>query len=241
MDQEQPIRPEQGPTVSRHALKAMDDLWGEVLKLAGTVLGALTTSVQALCEGRVDLAVEVKVEEKAIDGWEVRIEHECIRVLALFGPLASDLRRVIAALRVTAELEQMADLAENIADRARKRAANPDAPPIPPDLAALAASALAQVRDSIEALTREDAERAQFVIASDREVEQARRAVQRALKQALQQDPERVSTWLRLINTARNLERAADHATHIARAVVYLKEGDIIRHGGPQEEQKPID
>ncbi len=237
MDQEQPIRPEQGPTVSRHALKAMDDLWGEVLKLAATVLGALTTSVQALCEGRVDLAVEVKVEEKAIDGWEVQIEHECMRVLALFGPLASDLRRVIAALRVTAELEQMADLAENIADRARKRAANPDAPPIPPDLAALAASALAQVRDSIDALTREDAERAQILIANDREVEQARRAVQRALKQALQQDPERVSTWLRLINTARNLERAADHATYIARAVVYLKEGDIIRHGGSQEEQ----
>jgi phosphate transport system protein len=235
MAQEQEKPQEQGPAVSRHALKAMEDLWAEVLKLAATVLGALTTSIQALCEGRADLAVEVKIEEKAIDGWEVRIEQECIRVLALFGPLASDLRRVIAALRVGAELERMADLAENIVDRVRKRAANPDAPPIPPDLAALAASALAQVRDSIDALTREDAELAQKVIAGDREVDKARRDVQRALKQALQQDPARVSTWLRLINTARNLEGAADHATHIAEAVVYLKEGDIVRHGGMQD------
>jgi phosphate transport system protein len=232
MAQEHENRPEQGPTVSRHALKAMEDLWGEVLKLSATVVGSLITSVQALCEGRADLAVEVKHEEKAIDGWEVRIEQECIRVLALFGPLASDLRRVITALRVATELERMADLAENIADRARKRAANPDAPPIPPDLTALAASALAQVRDSIDALTREDAELAQKVIAGGPEVDKARRDVQRALKQALQQDPGRVSTWLRLINTARNLEGAADHAAHIAEAIVYLKEGDIIRHGG---------
>jgi phosphate transport system protein len=233
MSPEQANRPEQGPAVSRHALKALEDLWAEVLKLAATVQGALTTSVQALREGRADLAVEVKVEEKVIDGWEVRIEQECVRVLALFGPTASDLRRVVVALRITAELELMADLAENIADRARKRAANPEAPPIPPCLAALAASALSQVRDSIDALTRDDVAVAQKVIANDREVGQARRAVQRELKQALQQNPDQVSVWLRLINTARNLERVADHAAHIAEAVVYLKEGDIIRHGGP--------
>ncbi|MGE5756822.1 MAG: phosphate signaling complex protein PhoU [Planctomycetaceae bacterium] len=226
-------RPEQGPAVSRHALKALEDLWAEVLRLAATVLGALTTSVQALREGRADLADEVKIEEKAIDGWEVRIEQECVRVLALFGPTASDLRRVVAALRITAELELMADLAENIADRARKRAANLVAPPFPPGLVALAAAALDQVRDSIDALTRDDVALAQKVIANDRAVGQARRAVQRELKQALQQDPDRVSVWLRLINTARNLERVADHAAHIAEAVVYLKEGDIIRHGGP--------
>jgi phosphate transport system protein len=232
MGQGEASRPEQGPTVSRHALKAMNNLWAEVLKLAGTVLGSLTTSVQALCEGRADLAVEVKVEEKAIDGWEVRIERECMRVLALFGPIASDLRRVLVALRVTAELERMGDLAENIADRARKRAADHEGPSIPPDLAALAALALAQARDSIDALNREDAELAQAVVVKNREVGPARRDVQRALKQSLQQDPQRVSTWLRLINTARNLEGVADHATHIAEAVVYLKEGDIIRHGG---------
>lgn len=224
--------PEHGPAVSRQAIKAVEALWGEVLKLSATVLGALTTSVQAFREGRADLADAVKTGERAIDGWEVRIEHECMRVLALFGPMASDLRRVVAALRITGELERMADLAENIADRARKRAADPDAPPIPPDLEALAALALEQVRDGLDALARDDVATAQRVIAKDDAVDRARRAVQGALKRAIQQEPDRVSTWLRLINTARNLERVADHAAHIAEAIVYIKEGDIIRHGG---------
>jgi phosphate transport system protein len=222
----------QGSSVVRHALKDQENLWKEVLKLSATVFAALTTSVRALRDNRADLAAEVKIEEKAIDNWEVKIEQECVRILARYGPIASDLRRVIAAMRISSELERMADLAEHIADRVKKRVKTAETVPVPPGLEALASASLAQVRDSLDALTRDDPELAQTVIREDRGVDRLRRTVLKELKDAIRQEPERVDTWLRLINTARNLERVADHAANIAETVVYLKEGDIIRHGG---------
>jgi phosphate transport system protein len=225
-------RSEQGSTLMRHVLKEQQDLWNEVLKLSATVSAALTTSVQALRDNRTDLAREVKVEERAIDSWEVKIEQECVRILARYGPTASDLRRVIAAMRISGELERMADLAEHIANRVRKRVATAETVPLPESLDALATASLAQVRDSLAALTHDDAELAQAVIREDNGVDRLRRAVLKELKEAIRREPDGVDTWLRLINTARNLERVADHAANIAETVVYLKEGDIIRHGG---------
>jgi phosphate transport system protein len=213
-------------------LKEQEDLWNEVLKLSATVAGALTASVRALHENSAELAREVKIEEKTIDSWEVKIEQECVRILALYGPTASDLRRVIAAMRVSSELERMADLAEHIANRVKKRLATAETEPVPASLDALATASLALVSDALAALNHADAELAQSVIREDRGVDRLRRTVLRELKDALRQEPDRVDTWLRLINTARNLERVADHAANIAETVVYLKEGDIIRHGG---------
>jgi phosphate transport system protein len=225
-------KPGQGATVVRHALKEQENLWNEVLKLSATVSGALAASVKALRENSAQLAREVKIEEKAVDNWEVKIEQECVRILARYGPTASDLRRVIAAMRVSSELERMADLAEHIANRVKKRIATAETVPVPGSLDALATASLAQVHDSLAALTGDDAELAQAVIREDRGVDRLRRAVLKELKDAIRQDPERVETWLRMINTARNLERVADHASNIAETVVYLKEGEIIRHGG---------
>jgi phosphate transport system protein len=222
----------QGPALVGHALKEQQDLWNQVLKLAATVSAALTASVQALRDSRADLAREVKIEEKAIDEWEVKIEQECVRILARYGPTASDLRRVITAMRVSSELERMADLAEHIANRVKKRVATAETAPLPGSLDALATASLALVDESLAALTHDDAELAQAVIREDRGVDRLRRTVLKELKDAIRQEPHRVTTWLRLINTARNLERVADHAANIAETVVYLKEGDIIRHCG---------
>lgn len=231
MPSENDINQGQGPTVVRHALREQENLWNEVLKLSTTVSAALTMSVQALRENRADLAAGVKIEEKAIDSWEVRIEQECVRILARYGPTASDLRRVIAAMRVSSELERMADLAEHIANRVKKRVTRAETVPVPGSLDVLATASLAQVRDSLDALTRDDVELAQAVIREDRGVDRFRRVVLNELKDAIRREPDSVDTWLRLINTARNLERVADHASNIAETVVYLKEGDIIRHG----------
>jgi phosphate transport system protein len=221
-------------TLGRHFLRDMEGLWGEILKLAAVVESALTTSVRALCDGRADLAAEVKGGENAIDRWEVRIEQLCLKVLALHQPVASDLRRVAAVLKINNDLERMADLAEHIAKRAKKLASSPEVVPVPQELETMAMEALASVHDSLDALAKNDTELARAVIAADRRVDRHRRAVLKELKESIRRDPDRVSTWLRLINTARNLERVADHATNIAEAVVYLKEGAIIRHVGVQ-------
>jgi phosphate transport system protein len=216
--------------LGRNFVRDMEGLWEQILKLAAVVETALTTSVRALCDGRPDLVAEVKGEEQAINDREVQIELDCLKVLALHNPVASDLRRVAAVLKINGDLERIGDLADHIADRARKIAKDPRPLPIPPRLEALAQEALAEVHASLDALARCDAELARSVIEADRGVDRHRRAVQKELKAAIRREPDRVNAWLRLINTARNLERVADHATNIAEAVVYLKEGRIIRH-----------
>jgi phosphate transport system protein len=219
-------------TLGRHFLHDMERIWGEILKLAAVVESTLSTSVRALCDGRADLAAEVKGGEKFINRWEVQIERECLKVLALHQPVASDLRRVAVILKINNDLERMADLADHIAKRAKKLASLAQVVPIPQELEMMAMEALGSVHDSLDALAKSDAELARSVISADRRIDRHRRAVLKELKQSIRQNPERVTTWLRLINTARNIERVADHATNIAEAVVYLKEGDIIRHVG---------
>jgi phosphate transport system protein len=197
--------------------------------MARYVETALKTSVAALCAGRLDLVATVKADEQEIDRWEVRIETQCLRVLALYGVVASDLRRVVVALRVNRELEELADIAENLAKRARKLARDPAAAPYLPNLGVLADEALCLVDQSLQALGNVDAERARRVILSDNVIDQQREEILNALKAAVMGQPDRVNTWLRLISSARNLERAADHATNIAESVVYLKEGVFMR------------
>jgi phosphate transport system protein len=201
-----------------------------VLKLAAVVEQALKHSVHALCDGRADLADLVRHEEKAVDRWEVQIERECLKVLALHQPVASDLRRVAAVLKISGELERMGDLARHIANRVKKLAGDPLAFPVPESLEILATESMGQVHDSLDALTQSDPTLARAVIAADSHVNRVYRGVLKEIKRSIRQHPDRVDNWLRLINTARNLERIADHAANIAEAVIYLKEGDIVRH-----------
>jgi phosphate transport system protein len=217
-------------TLGKHFLRDLESLWTQVLKLAAVVEEALNTSVRALCDGRADLAAGVKLGEQIIDRWEVQLERDCLRVLALHQPVASDLRRIAVVLRINGDLERMADLARHIARRAKKIASSPTPMAIPEDLEAMAVESLAQVRDSLDALIKGDVTLARAVIHGDRRIDRHHRLVRKNLKAAIRRDPDRLNTWLRLINTARNLERVADHATNIAEAVLYLKEGDIVRH-----------
>jgi phosphate transport system protein len=222
-------------TLGRHFVRDLESLWGGILKLAAVVEDALNQSVRALCDGRVDLAAHVRVEERDVDRREVQIERDCLKVLALHQPVASDLRRVASVLKVNGDLERISNLARNIAKRVKKLASDPRAFPIPQELESMAMETLGQVRDSLDALTKSDAHLARTVIAGDGKIDRHYRLVMNQLKEEIRRDPDRLNTWLRLINTARNLERIADHATNIAEAVVYLKEGDIVRHLGEQE------
>jgi len=217
-------------TVGRGFLRDMEGLWAEILKLAAVVEDALTQSIQGLCDGRAELANELKRRKRAVDRWEVQIERECVRVLARHQPVASDLRRVAAILKINGDLERLCDLARHIAKRVKKLAADPRAFPIPQTLENLALEALSQIHASLDALTQSNVSRAQAVITADQRIDHNYRAVQKQLKAEIVRNPERIDTWLRLVNTARNLERIADHAAKIAESVIYLKDGEILRH-----------
>ncbi len=217
-------------SLGRHFLRDMEGLWSGALRLAAVVESSLHGAIHALIDGRPDLAAEVERSERTVDSWEVEIERDCLKILTLHQPAASDLRRVAAILRINGDLERTSDMARNIARRVRKLATDPAAFPLPRQMEALALRALQQLHDSLDALVQGDAARAREVIKADREIDRQYRLVLQELKGCIRSDPDRINTWLRLINTARNLERVADHATHITEAVVYLKEGEIIRH-----------
>lgn len=220
--------------LSRHFLRDMERLWGNILRMAAVVESALNTSIKALIDHRPDLAAEVRSGESGINTLDVEIEQDCLKILALHQPVASDLRRVTAILKVDRDLERMADLADHISKRARKLASSPDPVPISASLETLAIEALGQVHDSLDALVKGDPELARSVIVADVQIDRLRATVLKELKASIRTNPERVSSWLRLINTARNLERIADHATNIAESVIYMKEGDIVRRVTPR-------
>jgi phosphate transport system protein len=216
----------------RHILKVQDNLWAEALALAAVVESTLVTSVTALCHHRPELGVEVKACEREINRREVAIESECFRVLALYEPVASDFRRVLTILRVNRDLERIGDLAARIAKRAKKLARSPSPVPIPEPLEALAEAAMLSVRDALDSLVKCDAHSGRSVIAGDLRLDEYWRTVRAGLKEAIRRDVDRLEEWLRLLDVARHLERIGDHAAGIAEAVVYMKEGQIIRHAG---------
>jgi phosphate transport system protein len=212
------------------SLRDQDALWADFLAMALGVVHSLSKSVAVLCENRLDILPEVKMLERDSDRAEVRIEKACLRVLARFEPVASDLRRMATILKVTRDWERIADLAMRVARRAGKLAKSPDNVPVPDALKALARDVLRLVQSAYEAQATRDAVSARQVIAGDGEIDRQYRALQLSLKESLRRAPTQLESWLKCMSTARNLERIADHATGIAQTIIYLREGIIVRH-----------
>jgi len=229
-DASAPITPAATAIPVRHSLRDQDVLWNEFLALAALAVDSVDKSVRAVCEGQFDLIHEVEEDEADSDRLEVSIERECLRILALYEPVASDLRRMATILKVNRDWERIADLALRVARRARKSSLDANGPPIPDSLKSLARDTLNQVRRCYVALTGRDADEARAVIAGDNAVDARYQAIRKEFKRSLAAHPDQTDGWLRLLSTARNLERIADHATGIAQTIVYLKEGVIIRH-----------
>jgi phosphate transport system protein len=224
-----PYRPSASAT-ARHALREQEVLWDEFLAMAQAVVDSLAKGVDAICDGRLEVIPEVKDAEQQSDREEVRIEQECLRILALYEPVASDLRRLATMLKVSRDWERIADLAARIARRARKLARKSQGVAVPDAIKALARDVLARVRASYDALAGRDTQRARALIEGDRSIDGQYRRLRKDLKEEVRRDAARINAWLQLLSTARNLERIADHATDIAQTIVYLEEGIIIRH-----------
>jgi phosphate transport system protein len=206
----------------RPGLVAQEDLWREILGFAAAVRSMLRHAMQAAHEGRADLAAAVFTQRTSIDQWEVRIEEECLRVLALYEPQASDLRRTVAVLKLRAELKRVGALASKIAKRSKRTHPEFGSLRMPASLQILAEMAIASFEHAVVALNNHDANAAQAVIAADKEIDHQHRSVRKQLKDAMQHNTEDVLELLRLMNTARNLERIGDHTVSIAQATVYI-------------------
>ena len=219
----------------RHSFREQEALWSGFLVMGHTVVASLEKGVAALCEGRIDVVPELKEIERDSDREEVLIEQSCLRVLALYEPVACDLRRMATILKVSRDWERIADLAVRIARRARKLAREWEGQvAVPISLKSLASDVLDQTRLSYEALAARDAQRARTVIDGDRGIDRLYRQFRRETKDSLRQDARKLEGWLQLLSIGRHLERIGDHATDIAGTVIYLEEGVMVRHKSAQ-------
>ena len=160
----------------------------------------------------------------------MEIEEECLKILALYQPVAVDLRFIVAALKINNDLERIGDLAVNIARKAallRRRAADAE---VPFDIAGMWEKTQAMLRDSIDAMVNMDARLAAEVCRRDDEVDRLKHEIRAGAEERIRREPAKVGPLLRLLAVSRNLERIADCATNIAEDVIYMSEGRIIRH-----------
>jgi phosphate transport system protein len=215
--------------MSKHLERDLDNLQRDLITLAASVEEAIQKATNALKGRQTGLAQEVIDGDNEIDQEENHIEEECLKMLALHQPVAVDLRRITAALKINAELERMADLAEDIAERAL-HLARLTAIEVPDKLQRMADLAASMVRQSLDAFVNLDAHLARLVCRLDDEVDRYNNEIIEELIQVMQSAPAMVEPGLSLFSATRHVERIADHATNIAEDVVYLVEGEIIRH-----------
>ena len=215
--------------MSKHLERDLDNLQRDLLQLAASVEDAIHKAIHALQDRDTVLAEEVIEGDKQIDRDENHVEEECLKILALHQPVAVDLRRIAVAMKINAELERMADLAEDIAERAERLAELPKIP-LPGKLQRMTDLTVSMVRQSLDAFVHLDARLARTVCRLDDEVDRYNASIIEELIRLMESAPDMVEPGLSLFSAVRHLERIADHATNIAEDVVYLVEGEIIRH-----------
>ena len=200
-----------------------------ILRLGTLVEEAISKSITALINRDTSLAQRVIANDSEIDAMEVEVEEECLKMLALYQPVAADLRFVVAALKINNDLERMGDLARNIAKRVTQLEGG-DPYDLPPEIRTMATQAQEMVRQCLDAVVKRDPTLARQVREEDDIVDEARQRVQRRVLQGIKDQPENVENLLRINSVSKHIERIADMATNIAEDVVYMVEGDIVRH-----------
>jgi phosphate transport system protein len=202
----------------------------QILDLGNLVERALDNAIRAVEQRDVELARQVVDGDREIDLAEVALGEECLHTLALYQPVASDMRYIGSVLTINKDLERIADLAVNMAEQAIRLAAEPPLTDTPLDLRAESVRVRKMVKDSLDALVHLDASLAEAVINADDEVDEIHEAVCKTVEEELRRQPEDVSRLIEVLTISRQLERIADHAVNIAEDVVYVASGEIIRH-----------
>ncbi len=215
--------------MSKHLHREIENLKKRILSLGAKVEENVYNAVRSLEERNRDLAEGVLESDTDVDRMEVDVEEECLKVLALYQPVASDLRFIIAILKINSDLERVGDLAVNIAERSLFLATR-EKLDIPFDFTKMMDKTRDMLRMSLDALVNRDAKLAHSVILADDEVDSYNREMYALVQKAICEKPERLESLIHLLSCSRHLERIADHATNIAEDVIYMVDGEIVRH-----------
>lgn len=215
--------------MSQILLKEIERLKESILTLCALVEKTVSLATQSLIERDADKAEQVIYADVEIDNLEVEIEEEGLKILALHQPVAIDLRIIISVLKINNDLERIGDLAVNIAERAVVLAAKkPYSDKF--DFASMAAIVSCMLKDSVDALVDMDVELASEVCKRDETVDDKNRNMFKLAEAMIKEGHEDVGGLIHIISASKHYERIADHATNIAEDVIYMIEGNIVRH-----------
>ena len=215
--------------MSQHFLREIDTLKKKILTVGAVVEERIAQAITAVVKHDAALAQQVAEGDDEIDEMEVEVEEDCLKILALYQPVAIDLRFVIAVLKMNNDLERMADTAVNIARRAEYLAQYPLVN-LPPSLEEMTQKVQAMVKQSLDALVQGDTALARKVCVADREVDYLNRDMHVRIQQEIREHPDQVERLIHTLSVSRHLERIGDLATNVAEDVIYTVEGEIVRH-----------
>ena len=212
-----------------HMKREIDRLKKMLMSLCELVEDSLRQAVEAIKTRDVPLAKRVIARDEDIDQMEVDVEEECLKILALYQPVAIDLRFIITALKINNDLERIGDLAVNLAERGIFLAGG-QRTDVPLDFDTMTEKTKSMVRKSLEALVNMDSKLAYEVCAADDEVDAMNHQMFAIVQDEIRAHPEQTEPLIHLLSASRHLERVADHATNISEDVIYMIEGRIVRH-----------
>ena len=212
-----------------HFTRDMDRLHQQILSMFALVEELIHRAVEGLHARSSEVVEELRERDNEVNRRDVLLEEECLKILALHHPVAVDLRRVATVMKITAELERVADIGVNIAERAAGLAKHQE-PPIPDQMKHMSEISLNMLHRSIDAFVELNTNVARQVCEDDNKVDRLNDEILADLKQQMMQSPHLVTPAMHLFSATRHLERVADHATNISEDVIYLVEGEIIRH-----------
>jgi phosphate transport system protein len=216
---------------------AIGELKTKMLSLSAKVELALGDAVTALRGRDADLAAKVVRGDSEIDALEVQLEEECLKVLALHQPVAVDLRFIVSVIKLTNDLERIGDLAADLAERAAALAWQPALAPVAP-LTEMPDLVMQLLRQCLDAIVNIDADKARAVCEADDAVDDLHAQTYVEVRRRISEDPAHTDRLIEELSISRYLERIADHCTNIAEDVIYLAEGQIVRHEAVRREQR---
>ncbi|AMV70990.1 phosphate signaling complex protein PhoU [Desulfuromonas carbonis] len=216
--------------MTMHMQRELEKLKKMILALSAVVEEAVQQAVLSLVKRDVALAEKVVAGDEQVDRMEVDLEEECLKILALHQPVAADLRFIVSVLKINNDLERIADLATNVAERTVGLASVAHCE-FPFDLEEMATKVETMLEKALDALVNLDLRLATEVTTLDDEVDSIHKQNYTLVKNQIRRFPERLDALVQYLSISRHLERIADLATNIAEDVTYMIEGEIVRHG----------
>ena len=213
----------------RHFEEELGTLQTRLLEMGGLAEERVRASVQGLVARDLAATERVMRGDEPINRLHVEVDERCFRLLALYQPMATDLRSIVAAVKINSDLERVGDLAVNIAEAARRYAMHPPVKQLI-DIPRMGDIAQSMLHDALDSYVKRDTGLADAVLRSDDELDGLKTQVFRELLTYMLQDPSTIEPALDLILVSRHLERIGDHATNVAEDVIFMVSAQDVRH-----------